>query len=277
MVRFFNLKAGEDGLKRLQTYLADTPEDAWDPNVRAFWTDVARDPPEEVTALAPSHEHLRRLQTMREEKEAEIHGHSSHYGDFERGSSVPRDSKKTSKRRHSDLHENLDGSNSLPADPEYTPERAIQEQNRACLPVLSEGQAVFWRYSGDMFTTLLHFSLAGGFASARIMSVLYETGYLTSKSRDATYRRLMETTQALVDFMGDMRPVTGKGWQSAVRVRLLHSQVRLRILDGRSKLKQYSVERDGIPVNQEWVAGFKSPIRRTKAKADIPLASIAET
>lgn len=90
-----------------------------------------------------------------------------------------------------------------------------------------------------------------GFASARIMSVLYETGYLTSPSRDATYRRLMETTQALVDFMGDMTPITGKGWKSAVRVRMLHAQVRLRILDGKSRLKTYSVEKDGIPINQE--------------------------
>lgn len=98
--------------------------------------------------------------------------------------------------------------------------------------------------------TYVYWSLAG-FASARIMSVLRETGYLTSPSRDATYRRLMETTQALVDFMGDMTPVTGRGWKSAVRVRLLHSQVRVRILDGKSRLKQYDVEKDGIPVNQE--------------------------
>lgn len=83
------------------------------------------------------------------------------------------------------------------------------------------------------------------------MAVLHETGYLTSPSRDATYRRLMETTQALIDFMGDMTPITGKGWKSAVRVRMLHAQVRLRILDGKSRLKTYSVEKDGIPINQE--------------------------
>lgn len=83
------------------------------------------------------------------------------------------------------------------------------------------------------------------------MSVLHETGYLTSPSRDATYRRLMETTQALVDFMGDMTPITGVGWKSAIRVRMLHAQVRLRILDGKSKLRTYSVEKDGIAINQE--------------------------
>lgn len=85
------------------------------------------------------------------------------------------------------------------------------------------------------------------------MSVLYETGYLTSPSRDATYRRLMETTQALIDFMGDVTPVTGKGWKSAVRVRMLHAQVRNRIMEGKTRLKTYSVENDGIPINQEYV------------------------
>ena len=120
--------------------------------------------------------------------------------------------------------------------------------------VLSEGQAVFWRYSVDMFTSLLHFSLAGGFASARIMSVLHETGYLTSSSRDATYRRLMETTLALIDFMGDMTPLTGAGWRSAVRVRLLHAQVRVRILGGKARLNTYDFEKDGVPINQEDLA-----------------------
>lgn len=100
----------------------------------------------------------------------------------------------------------------------------------------------------SMSSDSLRFS---GFASARIMSVLHETGYLTSSSRDATYRRLMETTQAIVDFMGDMTPVTGRGWKSAIRVRMLHSQVRIRILARQSKLKTYDVEKDGIPINQE--------------------------
>lgn len=83
------------------------------------------------------------------------------------------------------------------------------------------------------------------------MPVLHETGYLTSSSKDAVYRRLNETGQALVDFMSDMTPVTGHGWRSAVRVRLLHSQVRVRILANKTKLRKYDESKDGIPINQE--------------------------
>lgn len=146
------------------------------------------------------------------------------------------------------------GQDISPRGLEYTCEAAMLRRDRHPPPILSEGQAVFWRYSVDMFTSLLHFSLAGGFASARIMSVLNETGYLTSNSRDATYRRLMETTLALIDFMGDMTPLTGAGWRSAVRVRLLHAQVRVRILGGKARLNTYSVQRDGVPINQEDLA-----------------------
>lgn len=45
---------------------------------------------------------------------------------------------------------------------DYTPDEAMFNRNRKPNAVLSEGQAVFWRYSSGMLTTLLHFSLAGG-------------------------------------------------------------------------------------------------------------------
>lgn len=239
VVRFFNLKTGQDALKALETYIATTPREDWNTDVASFWDSIACDPPGEVCALARP-------------------GQSYSFDD---NVSIGKGKEKAVEQ-------------DAPNDEfEYTPDKAMRRLNRKPAPVLSEGQAVFWRYSSGMLTTLLHFSLAGGkfgrflegvlqaliiyifvcagFASARIMSVLYETGYLTSPSRDATYRRLMETTQALIDFMGDMKPITGKGWKSAVRVRMLHSQVRLKILDGRSRLNTYSVEKDGIPINQE--------------------------
>lgn len=78
-----------------------------------------------------------------------------------------------------------------------------------------------------------------------------ETNYLTSASLDATYRRLLETTLFVLDAMGDMRVGVGKGWKSAVRVRLLHAMVRRRIRLGRGKLKVYDQEVSGIPINQE--------------------------
>lgn len=45
---------------------------------------------------------------------------------------------------------------------DFTPDEAMHRRNRTPGAVLSEGQAVFWRYSSGMLTTLLHFSLAGG-------------------------------------------------------------------------------------------------------------------
>lgn len=49
----------------------------------------------------------------------------------------------------------------------------------------------------------------------------------------------------------DMTPVTGIGWKAAVRVRMLHSTVRMRLLQGKGIKMTYSVESDGIPINQE--------------------------
>jgi hypothetical protein len=47
----------------------------------------------------------------------------------------------------------------------------------------------------------MHFSLAGGFSANRVMNVLRETSYLTGDARDKTYKRLLETTQAIMDYM----------------------------------------------------------------------------
>ena len=66
---------------------------------------------------------------------------------------------------------------------------------------MSEGQAVFWRYSSQIFSALLHYSLAGGFSANRLVGVLRETSYLTGDARDKTYKRLLETTQAIIDYM----------------------------------------------------------------------------
>ena len=48
-----------------------------------------------------------------------------------------------------------------------------------------------------------------------------------------------------------MTPITGAGWQSAIRVRMLHSAVRVRIADKRGVRNLYDTAKDGIPVNQE--------------------------
>uniref|UniRef100_V5E3X5 ER-bound oxygenase mpaB/mpaB'/Rubber oxygenase catalytic domain-containing protein n=2 Tax=Kalmanozyma brasiliensis (strain GHG001) TaxID=1365824 RepID=V5E3X5_KALBG len=185
--------------------------------------------------------------------------------------------------------------------------------------VLRRGQDVFYRYAGPMLTVLLHFSLAGGFASPRITEVLKQTAYLVptagaahkssgknSKSTrtsalptveelsktfnvdkaraDRTWSRLLETTQFVLDVVekaGSLRPPSlaekaspssgcaspdsgGEGWQSAVRVRLLHTIVRRRVLKLVDKRRNdpsdvggavYDVEKNGVPINQEDLLG----------------------
>jgi hypothetical protein len=107
-------------------------------------------------------------------------------------------------------------------------------------------------------SALMHFSLAGGFSSPALSSVMRETNYLTSDAREATYKRLLETTLFVLDSMSDMQPVTGRGWRSAFRVRLLHAQVRRRIAKGKGRYNVYDAEKDGVPINQACAFSFPS-------------------
>lgn len=49
--------------------------------------------------------------------------------------------------------------------------------------------------------------------------------------------------------MTDMRVGEGKGWKSAVRVRLLHAMVRRKIAQGKGRVA-YDYEAAGLPINQ---------------------------
>jgi len=53
--------------------------------------------------------------------------------------------------------------------------------------------------------------------------------------------------------MEDMTPGSGRGWKSAMRVRLLHAQVRKRIMGGKGRYNKYDVEKEGVPINQAYV------------------------
>ena len=109
---------------------------------------------------------------------------------------------------------------------------------------------------------------------------------------DRTWNRLLETTQFVLDVVekaGSLRPPSsnasppssttasandsaalpppelgGEGWQSAVRVRLLHTSVRRRVLklaeerrndNPASTINVYDVEKNGVPINQEDMLG----------------------
>ncbi|GJN87541.1 hypothetical protein Rhopal_000495-T1 [Rhodotorula paludigena] len=92
-------------------------------------------------------------------------------------------------------------------------------------PSLAEGQAVFWRYSAQIYSALGHFSLAGGFSAPKLAAVMHETNYLTSNARDATHKRLLETSLFVID-------------------------VRRRIAKGKGRYNKYDEEENGVPINQ---------------------------
>jgi hypothetical protein len=140
------------------------------------------------------------------------------------------------------------------SDGEFRPNFEHQSKCRT----LSRGQEVFWKYISPILTSLLHFSLVGilrlfptlilgGFSAPKIIEVLLHTSYLTSSSSALTNRRLFETTQMVLDAMNDMTPSSGLGFRSVLKVRMLHSHVRLRLLHS----PKFDTEKYGVPINQE--------------------------
>lgn len=59
----------------------------------------------------------------------------------------------------------------------------------------------------------------------------------------------------------DLTPVTGQGWKSAVRIRMLHATVRVRIAAKKGMKNVYDHKVDGIPINQEYVGSFTASAR----------------
>eukprot|EP00937_MAST-01D_sp_MAST-1D-sp2_P001972 g1972.t1 len=93
---------------------------------------------------------------------------------------------------------------------------------------VQRGQDVFHRYGPGAGIALLYLSLVGGFSAPKINKVLTSTGYLSGAGkggREATWRRLWETTQMILDCMepGALRE-GGVGWCSVLRVRFLHAK-----------------------------------------------------
>ncbi|KAF8508596.1 hypothetical protein BU17DRAFT_56670 [Hysterangium stoloniferum] len=142
---------------------------------------------------------------------------------------------------------------------------------------IGTAQAFFLQHAMAIMEALLHFSLAGGFSSPRITKILQSISYLvppntnkklgttniTPEMNDRTYMRLLETMQFVLDVLGCTNPYATfnesvtclhpgeDGWKAALRVRLLHGISRRRILEHRCS---YSIEEDGIPINQEDMA-----------------------
>ncbi|KAF9579952.1 hypothetical protein BGW38_003582 [Lunasporangiospora selenospora] len=118
------------------------------------------------------------------------------------------------------------------------------------------GQAVYRKYCLFIILVLLHSSLIGGYAIPEISKILNSTGYLAGKK---TRQRLFETFQFFVDTIHSvesLQPMSGAAWESIVRIRLLHSGVRTRLTKmSKSHSKVYSVEKYGVPINQEDLLG----------------------
>jgi hypothetical protein len=119
---------------------------------------------------------------------------------------------------------------------------------------------------------LFHYSLVGGFGAPQINKgglyvfqcvtvllilfvVLTSTGYLSSKQKN-THRRLHETLQMVTDCLPEgALDIGGQGWASCVRVRLLHAQVRHRLL----RMKSWERSASGVPINQEDMVSWRYP------------------
>ncbi|KAL8284149.1 hypothetical protein RQP46_004898 [Phenoliferia psychrophenolica] len=101
--------------------------------------------------------------------------------------------------------------------------------------LIKEGQGIYHKYSIHFFFALLYNSLIGGFASPNFNGVLRETGYMTSAHKEATWKRLLETTIFFID-------------------------VRRKILLGKGRVNKYDHAAFGVPINQRFTLGIQPHI-----------------
>ena len=96
---------------------------------------------------------------------------------------------------------------------------------------VKHGQFVFLKNIASAALGLLYVSLVGGFAGPKITKVLDATAYMT-KHEESTFRRLNETFEMVLDCVEneDSLLVGGRGFKSVLKVRFLHSRVRLNLL-----------------------------------------------
>ncbi|KAL2850305.1 hypothetical protein BJY01DRAFT_261584 [Aspergillus pseudoustus] len=114
---------------------------------------------------------------------------------------------------------------------------------------IRRGQNVFYRYGIPINNVLLYESLLGGMAALSAPQILSLTGGFAA---NVVRRRLLETVQHTLQVTRSVESIKpgGDGHISSVRVRLLHSNVRNRILTLAAKSPQYyDVKKYGIPAN----------------------------
>lgn len=150
---------------------------------------------------------------------------------------------------------------------------------------------IFFGIPSSCGCALFYRSLVGGFSIPKVVEVLIATRYLVPsqlasnrnsvenaesivRDRKRSEERIIDTggflaccfaplaptdSQDNVPSAASLRP-GGKGWEAALRVRVLHAKVRRSILqqkktgnDGQS-IPRWDTERNGIPINQEDMA-----------------------
>lgn len=116
---------------------------------------------------------------------------------------------------------------------------------------LRQGQILFLRYPLSSMMSLFNHSLLAGISAPKINKVLVATNYLSNPSSAAVFKRLLDTTQFVIDLLHEhAMDVGGIGWNSCVNVRFLHGQVRHRLLQ-RKPPNAWNSEADGVPINME--------------------------
>ncbi|MDY7230098.1 oxygenase MpaB family protein [Hyalangium rubrum] len=115
------------------------------------------------------------------------------------------------------------------------------------LGLLRKGEELFGRYGPQIVLSLLCSSLPSCYAAAKGVQVLH----LTARLETDPYRRILETSQMIIDVMapGGLES-GGLGLRSAQKVRLMHAAVRHLI----RRSGQWNAEW-GQPINQEDMAG----------------------
>ncbi|BAE56627.1 unnamed protein product [Aspergillus oryzae RIB40] len=114
---------------------------------------------------------------------------------------------------------------------------------------IQRGQDVYWRYMLPIMNSLTYNSLLGGMGAIRVGETLSRTGGF---SATVVRRRLLETAQHAfqVNSSVDSMKPGGAGHLACVRVRLLHSTVRLKIMSLVERdPSYYDVQKYGLPIN----------------------------